>query len=116
MVREPAADAGERLSHLVYAGTAPGRRLRARIRSETVERDGEDVDQNDQTSKKPESTDDDTEGQKFNPAGVASRTGATPSDDDTEGQKFNPTGVASRTGVTPSDEDDDTEGHKMSRT
>ena len=53
----------------------------------------QNVDQNDQATKKPET-----------------------SDDDTEGQKFSPTGAASRTGVTPSDDDDDTEGHKMSRT
>ena len=74
------------------------------------------MDQNDQATKKPETPEDDTEGQKFSPTGAASRTGVTSSDDDTEGQKFSPTGAASRTGVTPSDDDDDTEGHKMSRT
>ena len=61
---------------------------------------------------------DDTEGQKFNPAGLMPQRETEPDgfashraveDEDTEGQKFNPAGYHTQRAT----EDDDTEGHKF---
>jgi len=55
-----------------------------------------------------ETTDQDTEGQKFKPTEFASQRAV--DDEDTEGQKMKPTEFASQRAV---DDDEDTEGHSQ---